>query len=519
MIKLMIVDDEPIMRRAVRTIVEKHVPEIDEIYDAVSGRSAIETATAIHPDIICMDIKMPGIDGVEATRIIKSICPDAEIIVISAFDEFKAAASFMRYGIRTYLLKPLDKIELIKALYQTIAHIRQRHDSQQEIMDMRESLSEMQDILENEIAYSYVLGDNDRLDRLNYFRNISAGNTGGVAIVVRYQNYRNDHYKSSIAVRRLYKHLKDDTPTCEGVISNIFHNCVIAFFYNDEHATDYEAWQKDCVERVLRCIEVDDALHISVGVGGYAESLIEMQSSYYQANQAAMLTGNDPLCVNYSTEAGVPMEYRYPIGDEQEIFSALERGDKDSAQRRFDLMVENMQLDPVQSGAAVYRRLMIFAAALFHFRKQHKLDDGVDAGFACAEDATTLYQWCRMVIDKTNDDLHSMKEVLSKNIVDDALLFIQENYAQQITLDDISRQVNVSSFYFTKLFKARTGKTFVEYLTDLRMEHAKEMLRSNLEMKIKDISEMVGYNDYKYFCKRFRINTGMTPANYRDQMG
>lgn len=87
-----------------------------------------------------------------------------------------------------------------------------------------------------------------------------------------------------------------------------------------------------------------------------------------------------------------------------------------------------------------------------------------------------------------------------------------------ISLSDISGKVNLSSFYFTKLFKAKTGMTFVEYLTDYRMKVAKKLLEENMELKVQDVGERVGYMDYKYFCKCFRKNTGVTPASYRSQL-
>ena len=87
-----------------------------------------------------------------------------------------------------------------------------------------------------------------------------------------------------------------------------------------------------------------------------------------------------------------------------------------------------------------------------------------------------------------------------------------------ISLSDISGKVNLSSFYFTKIFKAKTGMTFVEYLTNYRMKVAKKLLEENMELKIQDVGEHVGYTDYKYFCKCFRKQTGGTPASYRSQL-
>ena len=88
MYKLLIADDEQITRKAIKMLLTKYVPEITEIFETGSGRGAIELSANAHPDIICMDIKMPGIDGMEAIRVIKERSPATEIIIISAYDEF-----------------------------------------------------------------------------------------------------------------------------------------------------------------------------------------------------------------------------------------------------------------------------------------------------------------------------------------------------------------------------------------------------------------------------------------------
>ena len=113
MYRLLIADDEQITRKAIRMLVDKYVPEITEIFEADSGRAAIELAANVHPDLICMDIKMPGIDGLEAARSICTTAPNTSVIIISAYDEFSFAKDALSLGINHYLLKPISKTEFL----------------------------------------------------------------------------------------------------------------------------------------------------------------------------------------------------------------------------------------------------------------------------------------------------------------------------------------------------------------------------------------------------------------------
>ena len=93
--------------------------------------------------------------------------------------------------------------------------------------------------------------------------------------------------------------------------------------------------------------------------------------------------------------------------------------------------------------------------------------------------------------------------------------YINNNYSKDISLDDVSRQVNISPYYFSKIFKEDMGEGFVEYLTKIRMEKAKELLTTT-EYSMKEICAMVGYADPNYFSRSFKKNVGVTPTEYKE---
>ena len=133
-------------------------------------------------------------------------------------------------------------------------------------------------------------------------------------------------------------------------------------------------------------------------------------------------------------------------------------------------------------------------------------------------DIENLKKW---FLDKTREictKLENSKEKEAGSIIDRAKEYINENFRRDISLDDVSSQVNISPYYFSKLFKDSTEQNFIEYLTNLRMDKAKELLLTT-DSSMKEICSMVGYADPNYFSRTFKKNIGVTPTEYKENKG
>ena len=113
--------------------------------------------------------------------------------------------------------------------------------------------------------------------------------------------------------------------------------------------------------------------------------------------------------------------------------------------------------------------------------------------------------------------LHIEHKKVSNQIVDRAMQYILEHYSENITLDKLSEQVYVNPMYLSRLFKEKAGVSYIEYLTEVRIENAKRLL-SDLSLRIYDIVEMVGYDSRKHFGKIFKEHTGLSPKEYRNSL-
>ena len=114
--------------------------------------------------------------------------------------------------------------------------------------------------------------------------------------------------------------------------------------------------------------------------------------------------------------------------------------------------------------------------------------------------------------------MRERKEENAVDLVEQAKVYIKERYMKDISLDEVSREIKISPYYFSKLFKKKTGQNFIEYLTEIRIGKAKELLR-NTDMSMKEVSMQVGYGDPNYFSRIFKKNVGISPTEYKEGDG
>ena len=146
----------------------------------------------------------------------------------------------------------------------------------------------------------------------------------------------------------------------------------------------------------------------------------------------------------------------------------------------------------------------------FDYRKDYL------AAVLALEDDESIRRWFLDKMTAVCSSVHNKQEEQSETAVAKAKKYIQENYSKDISLDDVSKEVSISPYYFSKLFKEEAGENFIEYLTRIRIEKAKEMLKKP-ELSIKEVGVMSGYGDPNYFSRIFKKQTDMTPREYRER--
>ena len=222
------------------------------------------------------------------------------------------------------------------------------------------------------------------------------------------------------------------------------------------------------------------------------------------------------------TSHGV-FEDDYPVELERDAFSALARGDVPGTRdRSAELFAWMVAKDPDDLNSM---RLKVLELVL---RAEHDAFQTGSVNYAydyrkdyltqinALLDPDQIRDWYLDRMTAISSMIRDQNEEQSESTVSKACKYIQENFRKDISLDDVSKEVNVSPYYFSKLFKEEVGENFIEYLTRLRIECSKELLR-RAALTIREAGLQSGYADPNYFSRIFKKQTGMTPREYREK--
>ena len=529
MYKIMIADDEGIVIDALKFIIEKSFGEPCQVRSAKTGRSVIELAESFRPDIALMDIQMPGINGIEAMKEIRKTNKDVIFIVITAYDKFDYAREAVGLGVLEYVNKPIDRVKITRLLEQAMERIDGERERRSSDLRVKEQLATATPIVESGFIYS-VLFQQNYVREVSQFKDLlGVAENSGFMMAIEYDAQKETGTLSNtvdLSVQmyendvRLRETIKEFFPA---VIGPQMANTVILFVPCTRCPAGQEYEQRiQVIQRARQMVrklqDIVDA-RFRVGIGSVKSledahiSYTEAVNSFHFSSGSVAHAGDLPLSCGYEED--------YPVETEKAIFECVQRGDVAGtvaeSNRFFEWMSGKWQEDP-QDVRLKALEFVLWAerisysngGRIYHFASRCDYLSAV----LSAPTPEKLRIWFLQKMRAAAVNLTESRQKNSAGLIKQAQEYIRAHFAQDLSLDDVSRQVNVSPYYFTKLFKEETGQTFVEYLTSIRMEKAKTLLNTT-DKSMKEICTAVGYSDPNYFSRSFKKNTGETPTEYR----
>lgn len=526
--KIMLADDEGIVIDSLKFIIEKEFGGLCTIEFAKTGRSVIELAENFRPDIAIMDIQMPGINGIEAMREIRETNQNVIFIVMSAYDKFDYAKEAIKLGVLEYITKPMKKTRIIDTLKKAMKQIDREKEKRSNDLLIREKLETVMPIIENGLLYNLLFQEHFTEDIENYKQLLGIDQNYAYMLSVvcgetQEGNHMTNAVGSSVKMQQydtlLREYLKEAYP---GVILGMsMANKLPGLVPCEETQMAYEE-RIALIEKsreIVRELKRRTQISFRIGISAVAP-LEEARESYREATNALIMTTGSVAHVD-DLPIGCAHEETYPVDLEKRLFAEVKNGETDhavaTAETYFDLIaglhgdyLMNIRLKVLEF--VLYAEYLAYNSGGMTYEFRDRADYlPVIMGM---DDLVSIKEWFLDKMRTASRNVSAKAAEKSLGAVEAAKAYIQNNYSRDISLDEVSQKVNISPYYFSKIFKEDVGEGFVEYLTKIRMDKAKELLTTT-EYSMKEICSMVGYADPNYFSRSFKKNVGVTPTEYK----
>jgi two-component system, response regulator YesN len=525
-IKIVIIDDEKKIVNLIKTLIDwDTLPLIlkGTAHDGVEALSLIEETS---PEIVILDIRMPGLNGIELIERLTTLGKDTHFLIISGYRHFEYAHKAIKYGVEDYLLKPIKKIELNRTLKKIIAKIgispkKPLPDERGTRVSNKEQATFLEDI--------FLAGKTPSpLDWISHISSNLIEENFRIGLI------KNDHNSLSLNKNEEDLLSSKTLSTIEMFFDNtpIHYQCIetekgffILFNYRDDRIVFLRQRLLNCLEYLRSLTEIFETLVTTIGLSEPFKKEDEIQ----QRLSDVVTKIQDRILSGAGTFLSAPTDY----GKKKHLKGLLRISEKIELARyieilntpSFSALVKNILRENFKNPAMTCLGVLhlmeeIDATFTLNFINYHGLSENPDnfkvfihtlSGFSNVESLIPVFI---NRLETTMMDQVQVKQYKDEYPIKIAKKYIQDNFYNPISLEEISDLTAMNSSYFSSLFKKKTGMGFLEYLTHVRMEEAKNLLE-NPQRSISDTASEVGYKDSKHFTKQFKRHVGLSPSEYR----
>lgn len=511
-LKALLVDDEINILRNLQQVLPWEANDVEIVGLAKNGVQALELVEQHNPHLIFCDIRMPVMDGIQFLQNLREFNDEAEVAMLTGYQEFEYARSVLRYRVLDYILKPIDYDALEQFFIKTVNQIRDKQ-LQSQLADAKQG--RMKDI-----AYEKML-----LDLINGYHQQSQAQGQDAAVELAA-----DHVLFAVECAQ---------PVDQLVISEEKLQQLTGAFVQEGTAADAyvlhveERFWAIVVAGQLRQLQVEQldqllsSLQQHLLADGYADMTIAVYESPIAAHELADIwkvmcrdiTFDHQACiVVHQRQAELDGSVQYVWNFADRLIAAIKHTDQSEANvclKELDDQIRRLSSESLQQVEKLVNSLVVYMI------KEQRRYDAVSA-------EVEQYVWQQLkVTRKLKDLLQLIHKMVEEAFVEHsnkrpqvsihvAKEYIESHLSSDIAAEEVANYLNISVSYFSTLFKQYYGVTFIEFVTQARIERAKALLTMT-KKSISEIAKTVGYTERRYFNKVFQKRVGMLPSEYRER--
>lgn len=535
-IKVFLVEDEMVIRRGIKNSIDWEKEGYIFCGEASDGELAYPMIIKEKPDILITDIRMPFMDGLELCKLVKEELPNIKILILSGYDEFDYAKEAIRLGVTEYLLKPISSGKLLEALNGVSESIRREKEDKDLVRKYMEEMRENTEDEKQKFFEQMIAGNLSMADALEtgkkYEMNLSAGMYN--LLLFRF-TLGEENRKSGELLGEAEYAIKKLTERLEYVFE--FQRDVEGWAFllmadNEEQMSERVKELSKDLEEIMKNYST---IAYFGGIGQPVARLRELEESFREAERALAARFTMELNRIISVE-DIRMAQNVDTLDDIEITSFgeiektrtmlekfLNNGAEDEIDEFVDVYINELPEENLKS--VLMRQYIIMDAYIVMMSFCEKIE-GIEGEMQAQSEELKnsmktiqtleeIKNYIRMLLKKIIGVRDTISGRRYSDIIEIAKDQIRKTYmSDEISLNTIAAEVGMSPSYFSSIFSKEMGKTFVEYLTEIRMDRAKELLMCS-SMKTSEIGYEVGYKDPHYFSYIFKKTQNCTPKEFR----
>ena len=542
MLKIFLAEDEVVIRETIKKMIPWEELGFELVGEAADGEMALPLLLRQKPDLLITDIKMPFMDGLTLARLAKKELPNLKIVILSGYDDFNYAKQAISIGVEDYLLKPITK----KALIERLSEIRSRYEDEKTQKEYYEKfLREMQAYEKNSSRDFFEALVRSSMDTMEVYKKAEKIGLDIVAeaynILIFTMNCEEDfsgqkeeYSEWEAESLLLLEEFFTGNPSATLFRSNVFSYGVLIKGQKEK----IEEETRKCVEEIQKILNrKTERRQWFLAAGQPVERLSQIQKSYHTASRAfsqRYLYDENILYydemktieVHSNAEESAVNEYLQKVDVNALNPAILQKFLSNGLQEETKNFVKDyfyaIGQEPLESNifrnyVALNVRFSVisFLKGLGCDTKEVDSENTEEMLAECGKNIENAISYAENMITQAIILRDQNSGNKNRSILKNAVDFIESHYMEEeISLNTVANVANVSANHFSALFSQNMGQTFIEYLTSLRMNKAKELLRCT-GMRSSEIAGEIGYKDAHYFSYLFKKTQGMTPSDYR----
>ena len=532
-IKVFLVEDEMVIRNGIVKSINWEKEGYRLVGEASDGELAYPMILKEKPDILLTDIKMPFMDGLELSRLVKQELPDTKILIFSGYDEFEYAKEAIRIGVTEYLLKPVPSEQLLEVMRRISKQIEQDREEREILRQYQEDMKENVE-RERQNFFSHVIrGEVSIGEAVKNGKKYGMDLSAGFYSIILFKIFSTP--EENIVSEHIWKICeKIETKVDEIPYAYYFQRGIDGwvFLLTAESKEQMEERQKNLCDCLAEIMKNERKVEYFGGIGKPVERIRNLGQSFRDAERifAERFTRQSNQFLSGFEKMDVYKDDEFQIKDlgdvgksREMIEKFLNNGTKEELEEFMDTYFIRMKEDKLQSTLMRQYIIMDIYIVIMSFCEKidavnHDYQQETEKLKSTIQNMNSVSE-IRLYITYMLNQAIELRDSISKkryaDIIKAAEKMISEHYmSEEISLNSVADSVGMSPSYFSSVFSKESGKTFVEFLTETRMEKAKELLMCSA-LKTSEIGYEVGYKDPHYFSYIFKKTQGCSPKDYR----